>query len=1076
MSTPITAQSDSSPPCAAQDCCAKGAPPQTMGTLMERAIDAIPDVAFLKDTEGRYLLCNQAFADFAGLSLSETIGLKDTDLFPADLAAEIRKRDQEVFASGRPARIEEWISRPDGQRVLMDAFKSPLFNHTGQIVSLFGLCKDITLKRQTEDRQRESDANLDACLNSSSDFKLIVSTSGHILKANRKVYARLAHEPESLNGKAIADLFAPLQRPLIEKGIEETAAGLSDFLRVLLFRAKDGLDIPVEVEFMRGGWSGSPVLFVTAHDISEHLQTEEKLRQQGEIQRHLLLFATEFVNVPLDRIAAATQHVLATVGQLIQADRAYLYDLDAQTAPVFRKAHEWSSGGMTTGMPMDVIPKPLTSRIIEHLKLGVIHIPQVAKCASDDEILIFLAQRGIRSLIVLPIHTPCGCQGFVGFDTLTTERVWGTSEISLLRVLAEVIANSRMRAQTEQILKKRNSDMEMLLDTMDAHVWYLDNAETYGLVNRSHAEFLGHPRETLQRKPFRDFHPQEIAESCLLINREVFATGRCLRRQEWLVSKTGEPRLFEIVKTPSVAPDGKVAYVVCVAHDITEKSSLQQELIRSRDEAERTAELKARLLADMSHEIRTPLNVILGYLQIMDRECIDCPQKQNLKAMHKSGEHLLDLINDILTVLRHDSHQVTLNETAFDIIQMVEDIKLLFDKDPEAEQLSLETSVAPDVPQHIFSDKSKVRQILLNLVGNAVKFTERGFVRIRLSLAPQRPLPSQGSHDSARLALAIEIQDSGCGISEDKLNAIFEPFVRLDSGLTSHAGSGLGLTLSRRYARAMGGDITVKSATGQGSVFGFIFCTRAVDSSQLLQLTASPVRIALTDGKTPRILVVDDDPAGRDMQIAMLQLAGFDVIATDNGNSAISIVRKDPDISVVLLDRRMPELDGIETMKRILAIPEAKAVKVLLLSASGFKEESAEIQALGGSGVIPKPIKMDQLLEEIGRVTGVTYQTRTTGTSNVKQTTILSDAKDGARVYAPIPEPLRSSLKHALMTGNVKQLRDRILDLQATDPQRAEALSHLVESFDYDGLSTAIDERGNNTFSLSDGSATPPPR
>ena len=802
---------------------------------------------------------------------------------------------------------------------------------------------------------------------------------------------------------------------------------------------------------------GKECLYSIIHDVTERKHAEQLIEHLNEIQRHLLLFATEFVNVPVNRQDEAIQQALTTLGRLIQADRAYLFDYDF-AGGVTHNTHEWCAEGIAPQIQkMQQVPIALAPMWTEtHRRGELIHIASVAALPQNDPLKQVLLDQEIRSLITLPLISPGGCLGFVGFDAVSHERVWGPDEIALLRVLAEVFANFKVRRLAEGELRQMNADRGMLLDTMSAQVWYLTDPETYGLANRAHAEFLGLPREAIQHKRLGAFLPPEVAAVCLKSNSEVFATRNAVRTHEWVTSGAGNRRLLEIFKNPFIAETGSVAYVVCVGYDITERQRLQDELVQSRNESERTARAKATFLAVMSHEIRTPLNVILGYAQIMNRECVKCAKKKNIEAIQKSGEHLLGLINDILTISQRDSQSMPLNECAFDVLQLVEDMRMLFSRHPDARGLVIETECAAEMPQYLYADKGKIRQVLLNLVGNAVKFTDQGFVRIRIGCLPKEALymPADTDEGTHTRKVAVEVEDSGRGIPEDLLDGVFEAFVKIGSPTDTKMGSGIGLPLSRRYAQALGGDVTVTSRVGKGSVFRFTFSAQVVTATHVTETTQGAIRVRRENGLSPRILVVDDNAAGREMQASMLAVVGFETEMAGNGELALEKLRTGDRYRVILLDKLMPGLDGFETLKRIRALPEGGDTPVLILTASGFADESVTVRLLGGNGVLPKPIRMEHLLEEIQRVSGVIYDSVEEASPALPKAP--TSAHGGPPEAYTFSESFRSRLKDAVRRGEIGVLRSLIQELATDSTEQAEMVGRMVDAYDYGGLTRLL--------------------
>lgn len=1018
--------------------------------LLLSVLRSMPDIVFYKDTRGVYLGCNQLFAEFVGRSVEEIVGHSDDELFGHPVAEGFREIDRLVLDSLAPRHHEEWITYRDGHRVLVDTFKTPLRDAQGKVVGLLGVSRDITERKRAEERLRQSEQSFASFFDSARDFKFIISLDGRIQMVNRTVCDRLGYTTEELVGRRVGDVHPPEQRDEAERVMAEMVAGRVHQCDIPLM-TKDGVLIPVETRVSFGAWHGMKAIFGASRDVSQQRRTEQHIRHLNSIQHQLMLFATEFVNVPIDRIDEAIRGALAAVGGLIEADRAYLFGYDFE-AGTMSNTHEWCAEGVEPQIEaLQQVPNALFPVwVAAHLRGELVHIPRVADIPKDDPLYQVLAPQGIQSLITLPLSTPGGCLGYVGFDAVKDARVWGEAEVALLRVLAEVFANFKMRHRSEAELAQMNAERGLLLDTMNAQVWYLKDVETYGLVNRAHADFMGRRREDLQNRSLREFLPPDAAEICMKVNRDVFSTGRAVRTQEWLVSGKGERRLIEIVKTPSVNKEGQVSYVVCVGYDITEKARLQEELVHERDKAEQNARLKATFLADMSHEIRTPLNVILGYLQIMERECVECPQKRNIRAMNKSGEHLMELINDILALIQKDSSNVPLSECAFDLFQMVDDVRVFFERQAQAKALRIETSCTEGTPRYVCADKGKIRQVLLNLVGNAVKFTEQGVVRIRLGRADA--VSAEGLPETV-FRLAFDVEDSGCGISEEQQEAVFEVFFKADAGAPQKTGSGLGLPLSRRYAQAMGGDVTVKSREGRGSVFRFVFCARPVDPSAAVEMRKARWRVRPVDGVKPRVLVVDDNPAGRDVQVVMLETAGFIVDVAESGERALACLRESGQYHVILLDKRMPGMDGLETLKRIRALPASKRVPIILMTASGFSEENDTVRSLGGDGVLPKPVAFDRMLEEIGRVTGFAFdRIGEAGVGEGDDERPFTGAVGADTPTISVPDDLRERIGAAVRCGDVMALRALVVELRALSSEVAAVVEPMVDAYDYDGL------------------------
>jgi signal transduction histidine kinase/CheY-like chemotaxis protein len=366
--------------------------------------------------------------------------------------------------------------------------------------------------------------------------------------------------------------------------------------------------------------------------------------------------------------------------------------------------------------------------------------------------------------------------------------------------------------------------------------------------------------------------------------------------------------------------------------------------------AEAANRAKSEFLANMSHELRTPLNGILGYAQILRRdEKLDERQIEGLNVIQQSGEQLLTLINDILDLAKIEAGKLELSVIDIALTEFLRIVSEIIDVRAVQKGLNFVCDMAPDLPRGIRADERRLRQVLLNLLANAVKFTDRGQVSLRVSFLP----PTR---------LRFEVQDTGIGVSTDQLATIFQPFEQVSDPQRRLGGAGLGLAISRQFVRLMGGDIQVTSEVGVGSAFWFELDVPVIETV----MVAPPQRI-VTGYAGPRktVLVVDDVAANRAMAIDMLSQLGFDVVAAVNGRVALDKAQTArPDC--ILMDIVMPEMDGLETTHRLRQRPGLADVPIIAMSASASPRDEQKSLTAGMNAFLPKPIDLDQLLTQVG--------------------------------------------------------------------------------------------------------------
>jgi signal transduction histidine kinase/DNA-binding response OmpR family regulator len=399
-----------------------------------------------------------------------------------------------------------------------------------------------------------------------------------------------------------------------------------------------------------------------------------------------------------------------------------------------------------------------------------------------------------------------------------------------------------------------------------------------------------------------------------------------------------------------------------------------EELNEAKLVAETANQAKSEFLANMSHELRTPLNAILGFAQLMIRDSSLLPnQLESLQIIDRSGEHLLSLINDVLDMAKIESGQMGLNENDFDLYHLLDTIEEMFQLKANAQGIQLICDRDANVPQHLRADERKLRQVLINLVGNAIKFTQEGNIKVKVNRGDQ-PLKSSKDEDTSNsLTLHFEVADTGPGIAPDELESLFEPFVQTETGRQSQQGAGLGLPISRQFVQIMGGDITVKSILGQETVFKFDIQAQLGENigTKILE----PVRkvLRLQPGQPSyRILVVDDRPTNRQLLVQLLSPIGFEVCEAANGQEAIAIWDSwEPHL--IWMDMRMPIMNGYECTRAIKSHLKGQATVIIALTASTLEEERAIVLSAGCNDFVRKPFRAETIFEKLAQHLGVCY-------------------------------------------------------------------------------------------------------
>jgi len=511
------------------------------------------------------------------------------------------------------------------------------------------------------------------------------------------------------------------------------------------------------------------------------------------------------------------------------------------------------------------------------------------------------------------------------------------------------------------------------LDTLAEGLLIVDRRQNIVLANHSFAEFLGKVPEELTgqsaaRLDWRDSDNQPVSKDqlpWLATLRDAGVQQDCLMN---LPNTQGKMRNFVVSCSPVLAGGGKANGVFISLNDVTQIEQNKVELRKAMNEAEAANRAKSEFLANMSHEIRTPMNAILGFTELLRRGYgkNESDSAKFLATIHSSGKHLLELINDILDLSKIEAGQMEMERIPCAPHQIIREAVTVMTAVARQKGIALDFEATTPLPASIQSDPKRLRQIVTNLLGNAIKFTEKGGVKVVVYLKTEH----------GNKVYAIDVKDSGIGIPTDKLESIFEAFVQADASVTRRfGGTGLGLSISRRFARALGGDIVASSTPGKGSTFAVTLDCGAMDGVRMLD-PAEVLAVAadsLTAGKTrwafpkSRVLVVDDGAENRELVALVLDECGITVEQAENGEIGLQKAMEGK-FDAVFMDIQMPVMDG-DTATRKLREQGFK-LPIFALTANAMKGYEEELKAAGFTGHLTKPIDIDELVEALAETLG----------------------------------------------------------------------------------------------------------
>jgi PAS domain S-box-containing protein len=511
------------------------------------------------------------------------------------------------------------------------------------------------------------------------------------------------------------------------------------------------------------------------------------------------------------------------------------------------------------------------------------------------------------------------------------------------------------RKLSEQKIAAQNLRYKTLLKSSTDGIHIIDLNGNIVDVNEAFCRQLGYPYAEAMQLNITQWDAQWSAEEVLWLLRELINSGQAKQFETKHRRKDGSIIDVEINSIPVIV-EGK-SLLFASARDITGRKQNEAVILLAKERAEALAQSKSEFLANMSHEIRTPMNAIIGLSHLaLNKEV--CPEiRDYLEKISSSSNSLLGILNDILDFSKLEAGRLTIDHSPFDLDEILDNIRNLFIGRAKEKQLDFSIDVAADVPRGLIGDSLRLQQVLINLLGNAIKFTERG--RVELNITTQAIEPPE-------VRLLFCVADTGIGMSADDREKLFKPFSQVDGSITRRfGGTGLGLAISRNLLQLMGGNFSVESAPGQGSRFSF---------ELVLKLSSSSDQYALAHPSAPedfgkllagaKVLVAEDNPLNQQVVKEFLHLAGIAVEIANNGKEAIALLNNGA-FDAVLMDMHMPEMDGFETTKLIRNEARFAKLPVIALTAGVTQEERERCMALGMNDFIAKPIDPKKILRTL---------------------------------------------------------------------------------------------------------------
>ncbi|MDQ2084906.1 ATP-binding protein [Herbivorax sp. ANBcel31] len=681
------------------------------------------------------------------------------------------------------------------------------------------------------------------------------------------------------------------------------------------------------------------------------------------------------LNVTTDNYEIELVKIMDEIAHVFSLDRIYIYGF-SDDPTIMKLEVQWSREGIKKKRakkidePVYDLPW-IISEIKEKNYLVINSIEELPEDAIFEKMAF--QEEGVRDCIIIPIKIEMELKGFLAFEHIEKNIVWEEKHIEVLKEIAKIFTNIRKKIKKDEEYLKTIINQSILLDNSEAQLWVLKNVTVYGAVNEAHAKFFNRKKEEMEFQDLYDVFPANIADKLTQNNWSMFYEDNLGENELEIENFKGEKRLLLIKGKPKKDKYGNTEFVVCTAEDITEQKIIQNELNRAKTAAESASTMKSQFLANMSHEIRTPMNGILGFLDLLYGTDLSLEQKDYVKEAKVASEMLLYLINDILDFSKIEAGKLVIEETVFSIKTCVENVISIFMPKVSEKNIVIETKIHSSVPEKVIGDSNRLRQILMNLIGNAVKFTEQG--KINIDVFAEKQLKGGDT-------IKIEVKDTGIGIEKEKINKLFNPFTQEDSSTTrKYGGTGLGLAISKKLLELMNGKIFVESELGKGSIFKvFIpFSKYKNEKNHLIGDNSHQNKAnyfdknktlikANIDNKDIKVLLVEDNEINIKVLSTMLKKLNIICDIAVNGEEAVEAI-KEKNYDIVFMDCQMPVMDGYQATKEIRKMEEDKKHTIIVaLTANAMDGDNEKCINSGMDSYLSKPVNKDNFLKVIQNI------------------------------------------------------------------------------------------------------------
>ncbi len=924
--------------------------------FIQSLINTMPDLIFYKDIQGVYKLCNERFARFNNTTVDAFIGKRDADVVSPEFAKMFAETDVQVVATKQSLSISHWDTYPDGRRALHHTVKTPHINAKGEVVGIVGVSRDLAEIHEVQAELSRTKKQLESVFNEMEEVVWSMSMPSmevnFISPAAEKLFDTTLSKHQGAVGPWWKQYIHPEDAHIIDIIFGELhATGVYDKSYRIVSEKGTTKQIRCRGKFIFDE-AGMPIrLDGVMTDRTIEAMAHQRILDEINLQKILLQTAADFIHVDIEQSDEVINASLQHFGIYVGADRAYVFDYDTQNM-LTNNTYEWCAEGISPeidnlqNLPLDAFHQWYD----HHLERKTFYCYDVQALDPEDSLRQILEPQGIVSIITVPMFDGNRLIGFVGFDYVKEQRQLSEIQEKLLYFFADMLANTRKRQRWELQLSLEEEKLRNILANVDMGLLEMDNNQQITYANNAFLLMSGLNENAILYKKANELFPlvehynnQNYIDYQRIDTAELHVLDNDKRKRWWFVSST-----------PNYNDKGERIGYIAVHMDITHQRELAIDLEKAKISAEKSAQAKDVFLANMSHEIRTPLNIIMGMIRQLSKETLSNQQQYYVQHTAASSRHLLSIVNNILDIAKIESGELVLEKKAFSLSTLVHNIGSMFSQQVKEKGIRYEVEISSSIHAVYVGDEMRLRQVLINIVGNAIKFTLQGKVSLKIDVL----------QDTAKSQLfSIQIEDTGIGISPEFLERIFTKFSQESTTANRlYQGTGLGLPISKELVQLMGGSLEVVSTKGKGSLFTIFIELFKASTEQLEEEKPLVLQDSLHDYT---VLLVEDNEMNRFIAKQSLSFLGCAVTEAENGEEAIDIL-KHATFDLILMDIQMPVMDGIEATRYIRNTLKLD-VPIIALTANAFVQSLETYLKQGMNDYITKPFEEEVFYQTISR-------------------------------------------------------------------------------------------------------------